>query len=137
MPRQQGVLKLLILCFMPFGVVGAVGALAGTIWYFFSADSYLAEATSPSHQYRALIVRERDRDDCGFADSKIIVVERKTGILKTGELPLFCVSKEGSESLNIRWSGLNELTIDCPHCGDGSFRFYDGRWGDFSFRLVH
>jgi len=122
---------------MPIGVIGAVGALAGTFWYYFSAEEYLAATTSPGDRYRALIVSERERDDCGASGSKIVVVQRKTGFFKTGEMPVFCVSENGSNNLNIRWSGSTELTIDCPHCEDGSFRLYNGRWGDFSFRLEH
>jgi hypothetical protein len=137
MPRRQRFLKFLILCFMPIGVIGGIGALAGTFWYYFSAQKYLVAATSPSQRYRALIIRERDSDDCGSSGGRFIVVQRKSGFFKTGEMPVFCVSEDGSENLNIRWSGSNELTIACPHCEDGTFRFYNGRWGDFSFRLEH
>jgi hypothetical protein len=135
MPRRQQLLKVLILCYMPIGIIGAAGALAGTMWYYFSATKYLAAATSPDNRYRALIVEERDRTDCGDSRSRIVVVQRKAGFIKTGEISLFCVSSEGAGNLSLRWSGSNELTIECPHCEDGSFRFYNGRWGDFSFRL--
>jgi hypothetical protein len=137
MPRRQRFLKLLILCYMPIGVIGGMGALAGTLWYYFSATTYLAAANSPNGRYRALIVRERDADECGESESRFVVVQHKAGFIKTGEMTVFCVSRDGASDLSIRWSGSNELTIDCPHCEDGSFRFYNGRWGDFSFRLEH
>lgn len=137
MPRRQRFLKLLILCFMPVGIIGGIGAIAGTFWFYFSGTKYLASATSPDGRYRALIVEERDSDDCGGAGSILVVAQRKISFLKTGELAIFCVSHSGAGDLSIRWSGSNELTIDCPQCVNGTFRFYNGGWGDFSFRLEH
>jgi len=137
MPRQQRLLKILILCFMPIGVIGGVGALAGTLWYYFSATQYLMASSSPSGRYRALLTKERDQTDCGGSGGTFVVVERTRGLIKSGEMPLFCVSDEGARDLKVRWSGLDELTIDCPHCENGTFRFYNGRWGDFTFRLEH
>jgi hypothetical protein len=115
------------------GVVGGVGALAGTLWYYFSGTKYLMASSSPSRQYRALITKERDQTDCGGSGSTFVVVERKTGFIKSGEMPLFCVSDEGARDLKIQWSGPS----DCPQCGNGTFRFYNGRLGDFTFRLEH
>jgi len=66
------------------------------------------------------------------------VAERKTGFIKSGEMPLFCVFRmKVREDLRFGGRDRNELTIDCPQCENGTFRFYNGRWGDFSFRLEH
>jgi hypothetical protein len=137
MPQNQRLLKLLILCFMPIGVIAGTGAIAGTFWYYFAGTKYLAASTSPSGHYRALITTERDRQDCGFSRAKFVTIERRTAFVKTGEMPLFCVSDDGAAGLSLRWSAPNELTIDCPQCENGTFRFYNGNWGDFSYRLEH
>jgi len=137
MPRQQRLLKLLILCYMPLGVIAGIGAYAGTLWYFFDGTKYLASSNSPSRRYRAVLVSQRDGEDCGAPDQKEIVIERRIGILRTGELALFCVDEQTSEGLSLRWTGPDELTIRCPNCEEGSFRFYNGRWGRFTYRLDH
>ena len=137
MPRHQSFLKFLILCYMPFGVVAGIGAYAGTFWYLFSGEKYLAAADAPSGHFRALIVRVRDNHDCGASGGTFVVIERKIGFLKTGELSVFCAADEAADGLGVQWSGPSELSINCPRCTEGEFHFYNGRWGEFTFRLEH
>jgi len=139
MPRQQRFLKFCLLLFMPIGVIAAVGAFAGTFWYNFSGEKYLNAVSSPSGKFRAVLVEERDNhcveDGSITRNSVFLKLERKSWLLKTGEFVPFCATKDAAAGLSIHWSGADELSIDCPGCGDQNFEFYDRTWGEASFRL--
>jgi len=134
--HRQRFLKILIICYAPLGIVAGIGAYAGTFWFYFSQTKYLSSANSPSGRYRALLLEEKDSAECKD-DDKAILIERRAGIFKTGELPLFCVRDTNARDLDFQWSGPSELTIDCPNCEPGTFEYYNGKWGEFSFRLEH
>src|ERR1700761_5317072 len=55
MPKEQRLLKLCILLFTPITTVAAMGALAGTLWFGFSGEQYLAAVNAPSGRFRAVV----------------------------------------------------------------------------------
>src|SRR5271156_340459 len=139
MQRQQRLLKLCILLLMPVGVIAAMGALAGTFWFYASGVRYLSSANAPSGHFRAIIFKSRDQNECGESartDITFVVVERHTWFVKTGEFTPFCVFAEAASGLSIHWSGPNELSIVCPNCTEENSTFYDGNWGQAAFRLT-
>ena len=138
MPREQRLLKFCILLMMPLAVIAAFGAFAGTFWFSFSGEKYLSAVNSPSGHFRAVLVEERDSrcGDAGSTESSIFLkLERRVSLLKTGEFTPFYAAKSAAAGLSMRWSGPNQLFIDCPKCTEESFDFYGGNWGEATFQL--
>ena len=138
MPRSQRLLKFCILLTMPVTVIAAMGSLAGTYWFAFSGERQLSAMNSPSGHFRAVWVSERDArcvEQTKAPRDMFLKIERRYGLIKTGEFVPFCVSGDQVEGLTMRWTGNNELTVECSGCQRNRFAFYEGNWGDATFHL--
>jgi hypothetical protein len=131
MPKNRKIVKLAILLIAPFSVIAALGAYAGTFWFYFSQEKWVAASTSPSARFRALTVTETG--GCGSRKSTFVVIERRLGILKTGEFTAFCLADDAGD-MQIHWTGPDELTISCLNCSRTKYEMYGPRWGRATFR---
>jgi hypothetical protein len=138
-PGKQRFLKLGILLITPFSILAAFGAFTANAWLSFSSEQYRSAANSPSGHFRAVLAEEHatrcEEKERGWTHSFFLKVERRAWFVKTGEFVPFCVAGDSAAGLSMRWSGPNELTIECPNCADERFEFYSGNWGEATFRM--
>jgi hypothetical protein len=133
MARKQAALKLAILLMAPVSTLAALGAYAGTFWFYFSQQKFRSASTSPSKRFRVVVVERLGDDGCGSSKSTFVVVERRFGVFKTGEFAAFCLGDDAG-NLSLKWTGPDELTIDCLNCPATEFQMYGSRWGRATFR---
>jgi hypothetical protein len=130
MTRAQRVVRLIIRILMPLGVLGATGAIAGTLLFNFEQSRDVSTVFSPTREYAATLVSANQ--PCGtehFANrSTTVYVERRWGIVKTGLFAPFCVDSEPSH-VQLAWQDDRTLRIECHGCNPDEYFVSDTNWG--------
>jgi hypothetical protein len=134
MTRAQRIVRQVIRLLTPFSVLGATGALAGTLLFNFEQSRDVSTVLSPSHEYGATLVSEtRSCADGRFANqSTTVYVERRWGIVKTGSFAPFCVDREPTH-VQVAWQDDRTLRIECHGCGPADYFVADTNWGKLRF----
>lgn len=83
MTRAQRFVQWAIRLFIPIGVLGGAGAIAGTLLYSFEQSRDVVSVLSPAHDYGATLVSQsRSCAEGGIASqSTTVYVERRWGIM--------------------------------------------------------
>src|ERR1700760_3086723 len=99
MTRAQRVVRLIIRLLMPVCVLGATGAIAGSIAMSFEQSRDVSTLFSPTREYGATLVSASQSCVEGrFAKtSTLVYVERRWGFVKTGAFTPFCVENDTSD----------------------------------------
>jgi hypothetical protein len=126
--RSQRTLKVLLLIYMPFGVLAGLGGFASFSLREISDVHLSQQSDAPGRTYRAYIAHVFSSQNCGRLSSSIVVVERRLGYLKTGEFVPFCFDGDPG-AIRLSWNGPYDLTIGCPHCAPARVERYPGNWG--------
>jgi hypothetical protein len=134
MTRAQRFVRLVIRVLMPLAVLGATGAIAGTLLFNFEQSRDVSTLLSPSREYGATLVCEsRSCVDGRFANrSTTVYVERRWGVVKTGVFAPFCVNGEASH-VKVAWQDDRTLRIECHGCDPEDYSVADTNWGKLRF----
>ena len=134
MTRAQRIVRLIIRILMPLAVLGATGAIAGTLLFNFEQSRDVSTLLSPSHEYGATVVSQgRSCVDGGLANqSTTVLVERRWWVVKTGSFAPFCVDREPSR-VQVAWQDEKTLRIECHGCDPADYFVADTNWGKLRF----
>jgi hypothetical protein len=134
MTRAQRVVRLIIQVLMPVGVLGAAGAIAGSIAMSFEQSRDVSTLLSPTREYGATLVSASQSCVQGrFArTSTLVYVERRWGFIKTGSFTPFCVENEPSH-VQLAWQDDRTLRIECHGCDPDEYFVSDTNWGKLRF----
>lgn len=119
---------------MPLAVLGATGAIAGTLFYNFEQLRDTLTLLSPNHEYGATLVSVSGScEDGRFVNrSTTVYVERRWGVVKTGSFAPFCVDSEPSH-VRVAWQDDRTLRIECHGCNRDDYFVADTNWGKLRF----
>jgi hypothetical protein len=117
MSRAQRVVRLIIRLLMPVCVLGATGAIAGSIAMSFEQSRDVSTLFSPTREYGATLVSASQSCVEGrfVKTSTLVYVERRWGFVKTGSFTPFCVENEPSH-VQLAWQDDRTLRIECHGC---------------------
>jgi hypothetical protein len=119
---------------MPLAVLGATGAIAGTLLFNFEQSRDVSTLLSPDRDYGATLVSQmRSCAEGGLSNqSTTVYVERRWGIVKTGMFAPFCVDREPSR-VRVAWQNDRTLRIECHGCDPADYFVADTNWGKLRF----
>jgi hypothetical protein len=128
---KQRALKFFIRLMLPIFALGGFGAIWGML-NISRNDQFVATAVwSPDHHYRASIVQVYGSIGCGSWTSSMVLVERSSFSVNTGQFVPFCVDGQPSK-IALHWQGAQTLSIDCNQCGQ-NYAYADQNWGRLHF----
>ena len=128
MAISQRKLKFLLLMYVPFGILAALGSFASFSLLEISDVHFSQQSDAPLKTYRAYVAHVFSSENCGQISSSMVVVERRFGYLKTGEFVPFCFDGD-PEAIRLSWTGPYDLTIACLQCEPDKIERYAGNWG--------
>ena len=128
---NQRLLKLCHRVMLPLLTLGGFGAVWGLVRVA-ASDQVVEDAVwSPGGHYRAGIVQVYGSNGCGASNSSVVLVERRSFFIRTGQFVPFCLDGPSSK-IAIHWQDARTLAIECNQCNQ-SYVFTDQDWGKLHF----
>ena len=116
MPHGHRWLRWCLRALLPIFALGGFGSIASLFLISFAREQEVAHLDSPSHAYRAYVVRVEGAGGCGRDRSMVVRVQRHYSALRTGQDEPFCLRGEGS--IHLKWLDSKSLEIQCQGCMD-------------------
>jgi hypothetical protein len=116
---------------LPVFALGGFGAIWGILRISMTEEVFTLSVWSPDHHFRASIVQVQGSEGCGSSSSSMVVVQRSSFFVNTGQFVPFCLDGAPTK-IALHWLDSETLAIDCGGC-DRNYAYSDENWGKLHF----
>jgi hypothetical protein len=128
---NQRALKFFIRMMLPLFALGGFGAIWGILSLSMHDRAIKTAVWSPDHHFRASIVQVYGSEGCGSSSSSMVLVERSSFSINTGQFVPFCLDGQPS-NIQLNWQDAQTLSIECTRCNQ-AYAYADQNWGRLHF----